>query len=144
MKAKFGKQKKSARRYDNKETVQTWKVLVAYKGDLITPVRAEALMGRSSNASVVYANIWINGKDSFSTSGTGSAGGYGYHKTSAAISEALGNAGVTLWGSPYTNYGEDENLKKQCWINGCGDTSILQALEAVTRALGYRGKIKIV
>jgi hypothetical protein len=65
-------------------------------------------MGRSREASVVYASIWVRrpairnaedtgwAKDSAWWSGSGNAGGYGYHKQSAALHEAIGSAGITL------------------------------------------------
>jgi hypothetical protein len=64
-------------------------------------------MGRSKAASTVYCSVWIRrprilDKDgnlainSAWWSGTGSAGGYGYHKSSAALDEAIRSAGITL------------------------------------------------
>jgi hypothetical protein len=78
-------------------------------------------MGRSSSASVVYASIWVHGNNRW-WSGSGSAGGYGYHKTSAAIAAAIRSAGITL--------GED--------IGGAGDYAVKEAFERMVRALGYQ------
>ena len=65
-----------------------------------------------------YAAIWANGNGVYK-SGTGTAGGYGYHKPSAAACEAIYNAGITL----------DED------INGRGDSAIMEAAEAIAKAI---------
>ena len=77
-------------------------------------------MGRSRNASRVYASLWVHG-NGVHCAGFGWAGGYGYHKASAATSEAFDNAGITL----------DES------ISGCGNSAICDALHALGLALGY-------
>ncbi len=74
-----------------------------------------------------YCCLWINDNYSWSKgariscfrSGSGSTGGYGYHKASAAAQEAIINAGITL--------SED--------INGRGDTAIKDAVYAIASAL---------
>ena len=65
-------------------------------------------MGRSREASVVYCSVWIrrpalrsrtNGEtlqEGAWWSGSGNAGGYGYHKGSAALDAAIRSAGITL------------------------------------------------
>lgn len=73
-----------------------------------------------------YACIWINHAD-LHVSGGGNAGGYGYHRPSAAVSCAIRNAGIELSQS----------------ISGVGDSAIRQALEAITKAI-TRKKFKIV
>ncbi len=73
--------------------------------------------GRSKGASRIYASVWVHNK----CAGTGWAGGYGYHKPSAAAMEALTNAGIKL----------DEP------ISGRGDRAIEDALNAVGVSLGY-------
>lgn len=72
---------------------------------------------RSRKASRIYASIWVHNK----CAGSGWAGGYGYHKASAAALEALTNAGIKL----------DEP------ISGRGDNAIADALRAIGIALGY-------
>lgn len=65
-----------------------------------------------------YCAAWVyTGHDC--KSGTAYAGGYGYHRASAAMEEALYNAGVDL--------GEH--------ISGCGDSAMSRAVEAITRAV---------
>lgn len=69
-----------------------------------------------------YCAMWVHdSKSDTHTSGTGSAGGYGYHKPSAAASEAIRNAGYTL--------SED--------ISGRGDQAISEAVKAIAESLGY-------
>lgn len=70
-----------------------------------------------------YACIWVHDSShsGISTSGTGWAGGYGYHRPSAAASEAITNAGFTLSES----------------ISGVGDSAIEQAVKAIADSLGY-------
>lgn len=65
-----------------------------------------------------YAAVWCNGNGVYK-SGTGCAGGYGYHRPSAAACEAIYSAGIEL--------SED--------INGRGDNSIKEAAEAIAKAI---------
>lgn len=74
----------------------------------------------SKNGATCYACVWIHGD--IGTSGGGKAGGYGYHKASAALSYALTDAGVQL--------SED--------IGGRGESAMTDALAAMAKALGYR------
>ena len=76
---------------------------------------------RSDGASPVYCSVWIRTRDGRHFSGHGKAGGYGYHKQSAALQDALDSAGVKL-AKP---------------INGCGDGAMCHALTAVGKAAGY-------
>lgn len=70
-----------------------------------------------------YACVWINGHSKgVSVSGGGKAGGYGYHRASAALQVALNDAGVVL----------SEN------IAGRGETAMTDAMEAISKALGYK------
>lgn len=73
-----------------------------------------------------YACIWTHGNyawgctdGKFWANGSGRVGGYGYHKASAAASEAIRNAGIDL----------DEE------IGGRGDCAILEAVEAIAIAI---------
>jgi len=139
MKAKIEKQVSNARNYGNeKETVSNFIVIGKINGEMREVVNARCYMGRSRSASTVYASIWVHGNGIY-TSGKGTAGGYGYHKESAAVGDAIMNAGVTLWGSPYT--GETGDLKHRAHIGGCGSGSIRAALEAIAKAAGARGKL---
>ena len=72
-----------------------------------------------------YACIWIHGgKNKFYASGSGFAGGYGYHKESAATEEALTSAGIVI------DYRDS--------ISGRGESAMESALMAIARKLGYR------
>lgn len=66
------------------------------------------------------AAIWVHSGD-IHTSGTGAAGGYGYHRPSAAAGEAIRNAGFEL----------SEN------ISGVGESAIVRAVKAIAEAVGY-------
>lgn len=68
-----------------------------------------------------YACIWVNSKPVY-ISGGGHAGGYGYHKPSAALQAAIADAGIVLDAS----------------INGVGDGAMIEALLAVAAALGFK------
>ena len=72
-----------------------------------------------------YACLWINasagltGKESVYIGGGGYAGGYGYHRPSAAAESAIRDAGIVLSQS----------------IGGVGDSAIEGALSAIAAAL---------
>ena len=74
-----------------------------------------------------YACAWIAHKKSVlpdggtCVNGSGSAGGYGYDKPSAAVGEALRNAGFEL---------------SEC-ISGRGESAIIEAALAVAKAAGW-------
>jgi hypothetical protein len=74
------------------------------------------------SSSVVYCCVWIwphaYGQDG--ARGAGKAGGYGYDKRSAALSEALSDAGVTLAKN----------------IAGVGESAEREAMEAIARQFG--------
>ena len=119
MKATIGKQVSNAVNYgDKKELIKTFNVVTDELKEIIT-VRCY-IMGRSAGASAVYASVWINTSE-VHTSGKGKAGGYGYHKESAAVAEAIESAGITL----------------DTGISGVGDCAIREALKAIARALGF-------
>lgn len=63
-----------------------------------------------------FACLWISGQD---RRGSGSAGGYGYHRPSAAASEAIRNAGISL----------------ALDIDGRGEEAMREALLAIAKAL---------
>ncbi len=88
----------------------------------------------SSTSSAAYACAWlyspkVKSKDgetvkaAFWNSGSGRAGGYGYHRQSAAAESALSRAGVELSEA----------------IGGRGDQAIRNAVEAVGKALAPKG-----
>ena len=77
-------------------------------------------MGRSSSSSVIHCAIWIRLPDGWIV-GKGNAGGYGDHKGSAAVAEALHVAGFRF----------DEG------ISGVGNEAVKDALLAVCEHFGY-------
>ena len=109
-----------------KETIGAVRVIAYHNGEFATPVDFRFYAGRSASASRIYCTAWLQSTAAPSPyikerSGTGHAGGGGYHKPSAALSAALDSAGVTL----------DSD------IDGRGDSAIREAAEACARALGY-------
>ena len=102
---------------DKKELIKTFNVVTDGLKEVIT---VRCYMGRSANASTVYASVWINTSE-VHTSGKGKAGGYGYHKASAAIAAAIESAGI--------------GLSKD--ISGVGNGAIHEALGAIAESMGY-------
>ena len=117
----------------DKETVEALTVVALTKNEFKEPLKVKWYMGRSNNASVVYCSLWANGKNRY-ISGHGHAGGYGYHKVSAAFQDALSSAGIKLVGDPYGRV----DTAKQCSVSGVGDSGVNRACKAVAKALGYR------
>lgn len=73
---------------------------------------------------VAYCTLWVSGRDGRGLRvtygrGQGQAGGGGYHKASAALAEAIHDAGVVLSRS----------------ISGVGDSAMEEACEAIARAV---------
>lgn len=74
-----------------------------------------------------YACLWVTHKEAVCddggtcVNGSGSAGGYGYCKASAAAGEAIRNAGFKLEKS----------------ISGVGESAIREAILAVAKAAGW-------
>ena len=91
---------KGTKNYQNKEVIDSYSLVVStHDRGLQEVVRAKLYMGRSKSASTVYANVWIFGPSS-AHRGSGSAGGYGYHKESEALARAFEDAGVRLYHTP--------------------------------------------
>lgn len=66
----------------------------------------------------VYCALWIGAGDKWGR-GAGTAGGGGYHKPSAALADAIRDAGIKL-SAP---------------ISGVGDAAMEEACEAIARAV---------
>lgn len=109
-----------------KELVKAYKVIDAASSDrykarsVDTIVDCRLYMERSSNASTVYCALWVHGRPNRYGTGTGTAGGWGYDKQSAAVASAIKSAGITLENS----------------ISGVGDDAVRQALLAIADYLG--------
>jgi hypothetical protein len=127
----------NARNYGGvKETTSTMQVIARNKqGALSSIVEARFYMGRSTNSSIVYCSLWVHCGDVYTT-GTGKAGGGGYHKESAALGAAIRDANIKLFGSPYSNPEGGEDLEKPAFIAGCGSDSMRKALVAIAEATG--------
>ena len=104
------------RNWYKKEEIYTAHGQAVVDGHIQIAVMAKWYMGRSSRSSVVYCAVSISNNE-LHTHGHGSAGGDGYDKCSAALSEALENAQVRL---------------SEC-IAGTGQSR--EAIEAVTKFL---------
>ena len=139
IKASIVKKESNARRPDNKELVSAYSLVVRLpSGDMREVITVRCYMGRSASASVVYAVLWVRCANGHWTSGSGHAGGYGYHRESAAIADAISSAGVTLQ--------DLENDRKDHWfaLGGTGTSYYPQVFEAIARAAGYRGRTLLV
>lgn len=86
-----------------------------YKGAAKTVVDARVYGTGTLNT----ACLWVSTAD-MHTSGSGKAGGYGYHRQSAALGVAIENAGFSL----------------SSRIDGVGDDAMREALLAIARAVG--------
>ena len=118
-----------------KELVQRI-VVVDDAGSKQQIVDCRLYMGRSRNASAVYCSIWANGQtnnERVGINGRGKAGGYGYHKPSAAMQSAITAAGFTL---------TDDNVDIMP-IDGRGDSAMHDAAIAIAAVLGYNDVILI-
>ena len=92
-------------------------------GKVVVPIEVRCYSARNANASTVYATVWAHSPDGKThLSGSGSAGGYGYHKESAAIDDAMRHAGVAF-AKPF---------------HGCGDGAVRVAIEVLAKKLGWR------
>ena len=123
MKATLAKEYTSnARNYGGeKELSCSWNAVCKDdNGTIHEPVTVRCYMGRSRNASRVYASVWVHNHP-ISLSGTGWAGGYGYDKKSAAVQDAMTKAEIEL-SEP---------------IDGRGASMIEEAIKAITVALGF-------
>lgn len=74
-----------------------------------------------------YCVVWYGSKNGM-VSGSGSAGGWGYHKESASACLALASTGIEFG---------------KCYWGGAGSSAIESALKALASKLGYR-KVTII
>jgi len=112
----------------NKEMIDSYNVIARTATGLADVITLRLYMGRASSSSVVYACLWVHGRNDFYLSGKGKAGGYGYCKSSAAAGNAIKSAGIVL--------SED--------VNGRGMGAVEAALELIAKKAGYSGKLLIV
>ncbi len=74
---------------------------------------------------VVYCCLWIHGKDEHRHGGA-RAGGYGYHKSSAALEGAIRECGIDIT--------HDDG--RPAHFGGAGDEAMREALCAIADAIG--------
>lgn len=142
IKASIVKKQDNARRPDNKELVSAYSLVVRLpSGELREVVTARCYMGRSASASVIHAVMWVKCADGHWTSGSGSAGGYGYHKESAAIANAIKSAGIELKDLDRT---DGCSPRHYFYFGGTGDSYYPQVFESIARAAGYHGRTLLV
>lgn len=101
-------------------------------------VEVRFYVGRSRQASRVYCTLEVTTDQPSFRRAVGWAGGSGYHKQSAALQEAITNAGYTLHGDVYalrdsdlTPLEREEAMEKKASIGGVGDGAIRLALLAI-------------
>lgn len=99
---------------NNQALIEEYAVLAPRADGIALLVTRRLYMSTARDASRVTAIVWVGGAH-----GSGWAGGYGYHKQSAAVSAAIASAGFEL----------DQD------IAGRGDSAITEALCAVAVAV---------
>lgn len=154
MRATFGKRFSNARSSESSHSlISEWQIIDKKTERTVITCRTYT-KGRGNT---VYASLWVHRIADKNkpidwqygeTSGRGQAGGWGYHKASAAVEEAIRSAGIELWGSPYARPVNGDSpavtramLKKHAYIGGCGDSSIESALSAIAYAAGFNNVI---
>ena len=124
-------------------------VLIArgQNGELVEAITVRTYWNpRGSGMQPVRASVWcvpFERSDEW-RNGRGTAGGCGYHKSSAAIAEAFDNAGIEFWGSAYKYHNEKVSFKNRVHFGGTGDTAYPEIFKAAAKALGYKGIMKLV
>ena len=104
-----------------KETIKTMVLITCKAGEFSEPVTVRWYASRSGDgASPVHCSLWIHCSPYY-VSGRGKAGGYGYHKASAAFQEACDSAGIELSQS----------------VDGRGDSMVRDAMYSIGAALGF-------
>lgn len=101
---------------DNQALLHQYTVLAETENGIREIVVARLYASLRRDANRVTCILWTNGGHNANASGW--ASGYGYHKGSAALADAISNAGIKL----------TEN------ISGCGKRAMHEALLAIARA----------
>jgi hypothetical protein len=112
-------------------------------GSIREVITVRTYMSASRHALTVKACVWIrlNTVSGDWKNGRGEAGGYGYHKESAAIAAAVRAAGVRLYGDPYA-YGGPADLEKPFDFGGSGSSFYPDVFHAIAEAAGYSGSMQ--
>lgn len=127
MQATFKNPQYNGYQFDGKEKIRSFNVVAIKNGKFHHPITVCWYASRyGDGASPVYCSIWAYASTlkggCINCSGKGKATGYGYDKFSAALGAAIESAGIEL---------SDD-------INGRGESAITEALETITRKLGFR------
>lgn len=101
---------------DKQSLIHQYTVLGIVDGEIRSLVEARVYMSASRRAERMTAILWVHGKNY--ASGSGYAGGYGYHKSSAAVGNAIDAAGFEL----------------DTHIHGGGESALVDGLKAVALA----------
>lgn len=108
-------------------------------GELSEVITVRTYMSASRNALVVKACVWVRPLEGDWSTGRGEAGGWGYHKESQAIYEAVTNAGIELYGDPYQR--DARCNKERLYFGGTGGSAYEAVFKAIARAAGYKGRM---
>lgn len=135
---KFSAVKREASR-PNKPMVGAGSLVAMHKGEMREVITVRTYMSAAASASVVQACVWCKPIKGDWHSGLGSAGGYGYHKESQAIADAVDSAGVELFGDPYMR--DASKAKQPLHFGGTGSSYYEAIFKAIARAMGYRGRM---
>ena len=101
---------------DKQALLHQYAVLAETKNGIREIVIARLYASLRRGANRVTCILWTDGEHNANASGW--ASGYGYHKGSAALADAIRNAGIELTDN----------------ISGCGDATMREALLAIARA----------
>ena len=111
-------------------------------GELCEAVAVRTYYGRGNGLHPLRACVWVRMADrTAGRSGRGSASGCGYHKESAAISDAMDSCGIALYGDLYRYPQEPVDFKKRIYFGGTGSSAYVEIFQAIARAAGYRGRM---
>ena len=103
---------------DSQILIKQLSVIAAYDNELQELVTARFYMSSRRDANYVTCIFWVHGGTAGYVSASGTAGGYGYHKASAALQDALNSAYIEL---------SDR-------ISGVGEKAMAAALLVVAKA----------
>ena len=97
---------------------------------------------RGNGMQPVRACVWVrmprgSGRDWLS--GSGAAGGCGYHKESAAIAAAVSAAGVELTGAHNGSRESADDENRRFSFDGAGSSYYPEVFEAIATAAGFTG-----
>jgi hypothetical protein len=124
MKAILPVEKHQNAKHLDKELIKQYTAIALIEGTMREIIKCKLCTSRNADgASPVYCSLWLLGGEYLS--GGGKASGYGYHKTSAAVGQAIRSAGIELL--------REDGARAD--INGAGDDAIREALTGITYAM---------